>query len=156
MDPVLSNPTRTSRLKSEDKFEKLSQKIDTKINEGLTTMLTQFELRLEAALDSIRQTVTTSLSARSQVVTELESETEYGHRSNNASRKTIKTANNDNQDNELDLDPLDVRPNNRVAEPVQFGSEAFLTQQVAANSHIVTGVGYSHLSSGSCGATNFT
>ena len=67
---TLGDPTSTTRLESEDQFERLSQRIDTKINEGLTTSLTQFESRLEAALESIRQMVTTSLSARSHVVTD--------------------------------------------------------------------------------------
>ena len=51
----LINPTSTTRLESEDQFERLSQRIDTRINEGLTSSLTQFEAKLENALECIRR-----------------------------------------------------------------------------------------------------
>ena len=96
MPPV--RPTSTTRLTSEDQFERLSQKIDSKIDEGLTSTLTQFEIGLEAALESLRQTVTTSLSARSQVVTEPESELDCRQGFATTFRTPFMAASNYNQD----------------------------------------------------------
>ena len=135
---LLGNPTSTSRIDSEDQFEKLSQNINTKIREGLTTTLTQFESRLEAALDSLRQTVENSLSGRSQLVTEPESEADHGNCSTSASRMPNTTTNNYNQDNELDLDPLGAGPSNRVTEHTQVSQYTPLREQELVNYHMVT------------------
>ena len=51
-DPPLDNPTSTFRLVAENQFKMLSQKLDTRISKGLTSTLTEFALRLEAALES--------------------------------------------------------------------------------------------------------
>ena len=44
-----------------DSLNELSKRVDTKISEGLSSTLTQFETRLERALESSRRTVETSL-----------------------------------------------------------------------------------------------
>ena len=71
---ISENPTSTARLETEEQFERLSQEIETKINEGLTNTLSQFESRLEVALESLRQTVSASLGGRSHVLTDQESD----------------------------------------------------------------------------------
>ena len=68
------NPTSTARLETDDQFERLSQEIEVKINEGLTSTLSQFESRLENALESLRQTVSASLGGRSHALTDQESD----------------------------------------------------------------------------------
>ena len=141
---ILGDPTSTTRLESEGQFERLGQKIDTKINEGLTTSLTQFESRLEATLENIRQTVTTSLSARSQVVTDQEREVECDNRTTSAP-SIHQMADEGNQGDELDLDPSHVRDNGQVTDPTWFGSQTSFREQTVngvymANSHMVKGM----------------
>ena len=82
--PILAQ-TSTSRLDADDEFVRLSHRIDSEIDKGLSASLLQFESRLEAALDSIRQTVTNSLGVRSQPFTDHESDADGGHSAMNAS-----------------------------------------------------------------------
>ena len=71
--PILI-PTSTPRLDAEDEIVRLSHRIYSEIDKGLSASLLQFESRLEAALDNIRQTVANSLDARSQPYTDHESD----------------------------------------------------------------------------------
>ena len=128
-------PNRTTQLESEDQFEKLSQRIDTKINEGLTSSLSQFQSKLEAALESIRQTVTTSLSARSQVVTDQESDVDRGCRTTNASEMQL-IANESIQGGVLGRDTHHLADNGQVTLPNWFGSQDSLGERTLSETHL--------------------
>ena len=54
-DETLEGPTSTARVEADDQFERLSQELEVKISEGLSHTLSQFENRLERALESLRQ-----------------------------------------------------------------------------------------------------
>ena len=138
---TLSDPTSTTRLESDDQFERLSQRVDAKINDGLNKSLTQFESRLEAALETVRQTVTTSLSARSQEIIDQKSEVDLDYRTTSASR-IQQIADECNQGENVDLGPSHVRDNGQGTGPIWFGSQESLRERTTsetdlANSHMV-------------------
>ena len=124
----LLNPTSTTRLESEDQFERLSQRIDTRINEGLTSSLTQFEAKLETALECIRRTVTNSLGARSQVLTDQDSDVDREYGSVGVSR-IQQNADLSIQGSRLDLDHPHVGGNSKDAGQVWIGSQTSLREE---------------------------
>ena len=100
---------------------------------------------MEAALESIRQTVTTSLSARSQVVTDQESEVDHDYCTTSASR-IQQFADVGNQGENVDLDTSHVRDNGQETNLDWFSSQTSLRERTSsevflANSHIVNEVG---------------
>ena len=118
--PVLI-PTSTTRLDAEDEFVRLSHRIDSEIDRGLSASLLQFESRLEAALDSIRQTVTNSLGARSQPYTDHESDADRERSTMSASGKQ-RIASAKLQGGELDRNVYHVSEQSQVTIPNWFDS----------------------------------
>ena len=122
--PVLT-PTSTTRLDAEDEFVRLSHRIDFEIDKGLSASLLQFESRLEAALESIRQTVTNSLSARSQMCTDNESDVDQNCNTASAS-KVQRITDLSIQEDGLDFSHPQVNMNARDTGQVWIGSQTSL------------------------------
>ena len=150
IQPVLI-PTSTTRLDAEDEFVRLSHRIDSEIDKGLSASLLQFESRLEAALESIRQTVTNSLSARSQMCTDNESDVDQNCNPTSASKMQC-IAGDKFQGGDLDRDVYHASDCGQVTMPNWFDSQTSLGNRVneaenvtanqsMSNSHMVTGVG---------------
>ena len=77
-----------------------------KISEGLSSTLTHFETPLETALESLRRTVETSLSARSQVATDHESDRNCDGNVTVRADLPYAHLNDKNKDEERGLNPL--------------------------------------------------
>ena len=136
--PVLI-PTSTTRLDAEDEFVRLSHRIDSEIDKGLSASLLQFESRLEAALDSIRQTVTNSLGARSQPYTDHESDVDR-ERSTMSASGMQRIASAKLQGDSLDRDVYHVSEQSQVTIPNWFDSQTSLCEGTTNEVHFISSV----------------
>ena len=143
--PVLI-PTSTACLDAEDEFVSISQRIDSEIDKGLSASLLQFESRLEAALDSIRQTVANSLGTRSQPYTDHERDVDR-ERSTISASEMQRIASAKLQGDSLDRNVYHANGLSQVTIPNWFDSQASLcegtTNEVhSAATNAVNGSGY--------------
>ena len=134
--PVLV-PTSTTRLDAEDEFVRLSHRIDSEIDKGLSASLLQFESRLEAALDSIRQTVTNSLGARSQPYTDHESDADR-ERSTMSASGMQRIASAKLQGGSSDRNAYHVGEQSQVTIPNWFDSQTSLCERTTNEVHLAT------------------